>query len=495
MVHLVKKMNKGHVYLYLRETARVNGRVKTVWQKYLGPEDKVKSAPAAELALHAKTPPIVRAYAFGLPVALMLIAERIDLVGTINRATAKRHQGLSVGHYVALAALNRCVRPVTKRHIREWFEGTYLQGLFPEITTYLDSAAYTNHFAYLTDEAIDAVQRELSRKVVAEFGVDMSQLTYDPTNFSTYMNPAGDRALAKHGHAKDNRATLNLVGLALVCTQDGGVPLMYDVYSGNLQDATVFQAELPAVLEHVAEIEHRPSAVTLTFDKGNNSETVFQQLAAAGVSYVASLRPSMVKDLVAVPAEFFPLHELPSGKQVGVLEFTRELYGLQQRVIAAYNPEQARWNGDTLFAKLTDDVAAVEDYFRQRLNKKMWRKRAAVLKKIESLVAKTHLPFLHIDLQGEDGSMALHLTINQDAFNTHAGTLGKTFLISNHPSKSAAELVELFRQQITIERAFSYLKGADLCPASPIFHSCDESIQGHLFSCVIGLLLMTLLAR
>jgi transposase len=495
MVHLVKKTNKGHVYLYLRETARVNGRVKTVWQKYLGPEERVKSAPVAELALHAKTPPIIRTYAFGLPVALMLIAERLDLVRTINRATAKRQQGLSVGHYVALAALNRCVHPVTKRHMQEWFEGTYLKGLFPEVTTYLDSVAYTNHFAYLTDEAIDTIQKELGRKVAAEFGVDMSQLTYDPTNFSTYMNPAGDRALAKHGHAKDNKATLNLVGLALVCTQDGGIPLMYDVYSGNLQDATVFQAELPAVLEHVSELVRRPSKVTLTFDKGNNSETVFQQLAAAEVSYIASLRPSMVKDLVAVPSELFPLQELPNGKHVGVLEFTRELYGLQQRVIVAYNPEKARWSGDTLYAKLTDDVAAVEDYFRKRLNKKMWRKKAAVQKKVESLVGKSHLEFLRVDLQGEDGSLVLQLTVDQDALNTHASTLGKSFLISNHPAMSAAELVELFRQQITIERAFSYLKNSDLCPASPIFHSCDASIQGHLFSCVIGLLLVTLLAR
>jgi transposase len=494
MVHLVKKLNKGHVYLYLRETARVNGRVKTVWQKYLGPEETVKSAQV--LGLNEAVAPVIQTYSFGLPVALMQIADRLDLVGAINRATAKRRQGLSVGHYVTLAALNRCVRPVAKCHLRDWFESTYLRGRFPEVTTYLDSVAYTNHFAYLTDAAIDAVQKELARKLIAEFGVDMAQLTYDPTNFSTYMNPGGEEALAKHGHPKDGLATLNLVGLALVCTQDGGIPLQYDVYSGNLQDATVFQAELPAILEHVSELERRPSKVTLTFDKGNNSETVFKQLAVAKVSYVASLRPSMVKDLMAVPAELFPLHELPNGKQVGILEFTRELYGMPQRVIVAYNPEQARWNGDTLFAKLTEDVAAVENYFRKRLNQKKWRSRAAVEKKIESLLgAKTHLPFLRVDLRGKDGNLALHVSIDQDALNTHVGTLGKAFLISNHPTKTAKELVALFRQQITIERAFSFLKSPDLCSAQPMFHSCDESIQGHIFSCVLGLLLLSLLAR
>jgi transposase len=116
--------------------------------------------------------------------------------------------------------------------------------------------------------------------------------------------------------------------------------------------------------------------------------------------------------------------------------------------------------------------------------------------KVESLLgAKSHLQFLRIDIQGDDGNLTLRVSIDHDAFNTHVGTLGKTFLISNHPTKTAAELVALFRQQITIERAFSYLKCPDFCAARPIFASTDESIQGHLFSCVVGLLLMTVLVR
>src|SRR5271157_2083452 len=429
MVHLVKKRNKGHIYLYVRETARVNGKVKTTWQKYLGPEEKVKSLPPTTIELPAAAPPIVQTYAFGLPVALMQIAERLDLVGIINRATRKRRQGLSVGHYIILAALNRAIHPVTKKHVRDWFENTYLQNLFPKVTTYLDSMSYTNHFAYLTDAAIDTVQKALGRKLVEEFGVQMTHLVYDPTNFFTYMNPAGEEALAKHGHGKENRAALNIVGLALVCTQDGGIPLMYDVYSGNLQDATVFQAELPAILQHVETLEEHPSEVALTFDKGNNSQTIFDMLDAAGVSFVASLRPSMAKDLAVVPAEFFDTYVLPNGKEVGVLEFTRVLYNHPRRVIVAYNPEQAKWNGDTLFRKLTEDVAEVENYFRHRLNKGKWRARAAVEKKVESLLgAKSHLSFLHVDIEGNTGALQLHVEIDHDAFNTHVGTLGKSFL-------------------------------------------------------------------
>ncbi len=97
--------------------------------------------------------------------------------------------------------------------------------------------------------------------------------------------------------------------------------------------------------------------------------------------------------------------------------------------------------------------------------------------------------FLRVDLKGEYGNLTLRITIDNDTFYTHIGTLGKTFLISNHPTKNAAELVALFRQQITIERAFANLKCPDFCA------STDESIQGHLLSCVMCLLLMMVLVR
>jgi transposase len=75
-------------------------------------------------------------------------------------------------------------------------------------------------------------------------------------------------------------------------------------------------------------------------------------------------------------------------------------------------------------------------------------------------------------------------------------TLGKSYLITNHPETTPLQdLVWMFRQQTTVERAFAYLKCPEFCAARPIFHHCDDSIQGHLFICVLGLLLMTLLTR
>ena len=47
------------------------------------------------------------------------------------------------------------------------------------------------------------------------------------TNFATFIDTGNGRApIAQRGKAKQKRADLRLVGLGLVVTRDGGVPLL-----------------------------------------------------------------------------------------------------------------------------------------------------------------------------------------------------------------------------------------------------------------------------
>ena len=61
------------------------------------------------------------------------------------------------------------------------------------------------------------------------------------TNFATYIDSGNDRApIAQRGHAKQKRNDLRLVGLGLVVSTDGGVPLVSHAYAGNRPDVTQF---------------------------------------------------------------------------------------------------------------------------------------------------------------------------------------------------------------------------------------------------------------
>lgn len=492
MVFLVKKIVKGNTYLYLEERAWINGKSKRLWQRYLGPEDKIKEY------FKPLTRPeyTITTLDFGLPLALMNLIKKLDLIKIINDCSNKRAQGLSLGHYLVLAALNRCVKPTSKAKIRRWFEHTALLDEFPSIETYLDSMAYTNHFKYLTPEVIDKIEARIHKKLLMNFGVEMKTLFYDPTNFFTYINPNLDMELPNHGHSKDGRFTLNLVGLTLFCTHDGGLPIMHEVYPGNIQDAPLFRDELKRIFKRLKVIGVKNEELCLVFDKGNISPKAFDQINDSGIRFICSIRPSTQKDLLELPARKFTLEMLPNGKKVGVLEFEYKKYGENHRLFVVYNPNQREWQENNLKKKLEKRFLEVNDWFKDRLNVNKWREPKNVENKIRDIIkTKAYFNWIKYSVSGTYAKVNYSVEIDKDALDAHLDTLGKTFILTNHPTMKPLEVIWLFRQQYTVERAFSYIKAPTMLSIRPQYCHTDDSIRGHSFSCVLGLLLLTLLTR
>ena len=80
-------------------------------------------------------------------------------------------------------------------------------------------------------------------KIVQSAGVDVSSVALDMTNFATFIDTGNGKApVAQRGKAKQKRSDLRLVGLGLVVTRDGGIPLTWESYPGNKPDVTQFPA-------------------------------------------------------------------------------------------------------------------------------------------------------------------------------------------------------------------------------------------------------------
>src|SRR4030043_371331 len=108
MPHILRKKVNGKYYLYLAKSARVNGKSKKIWQKYLGPEEDIQNAVSFTTLKDIQTETL----SFGIEAALLDTARKIDLANIIDKnVSKKRDQGLSVGEYIRLAAINRCASP------------------------------------------------------------------------------------------------------------------------------------------------------------------------------------------------------------------------------------------------------------------------------------------------------------------------------------------------------------------------------------------------
>ena len=63
--------------------------------------------------------------------------------------------------------------------------------------------------------------------MITTFALDISALALDMTNLATYIDSGNEKApIVQRGKAKQKRTDLRLVGLGLVVTRDGGVPLV-----------------------------------------------------------------------------------------------------------------------------------------------------------------------------------------------------------------------------------------------------------------------------
>ena len=69
-------------------------------------------------------------------------------------------------------------------------------------------------------------------------------------------------------HAANRTDDLRLIGLGLVATRDGGIPLLSRVYPGNKTDVTQFIPMVEELVRRYAAALGHPPGVTLTFDAG-----------------------------------------------------------------------------------------------------------------------------------------------------------------------------------------------------------------------------------
>src|SRR5260370_21280251 len=118
------------------------------------------------------------------------------------------------------------------------------------------------------------------------------------TNFATFIDTANEKApVAQRGKAKQKRSDLRLVGLGLVVTRDGGIPLTWHAYPGDRPDVTQFPAMIDQLRDRHAAVcaaaGAQPAAdMTVVFDAGQNSEGNFAHPAGTDVHSVRSSPPS-----------------------------------------------------------------------------------------------------------------------------------------------------------------------------------------------------------
>lgn len=508
MERLEAKKISGHTYYYYSDWGWVDGKCRRRWQRYLGKlEDIVKACEGG-----GPPPLCAEIFQWGLPTALWKETLAAKVIAETDALCPKRKQGLSTGEYIAVAAINRAIRPSSKRSMWDWFSRTALLRDLPDSSKeVLSSQRFWDHMDRVEGEKATQIWKNIIKGVVEQGQVDLSSVSYDGTNFYTFIDTFNVRChIAKRGKNKQGRNNLRQVSYALFCCADGHMPLYYDVYDGNRNDAKQFPLMLRKFNTFLQELRGgscAPGDTTLVFDKGNNSPTTFELIDSMQLKFVGSVKLGEHKELVQISNNDERFKSCANAGLDGTKAFRvkKTVYGKQRVLVVSYNQNlfDAQWltvqndiskaieRLSVLRQKLQDRTAGLIKGGRAPTLSSVEKQCAGILKRqymkqvIKTTVRKgpRNIPYLEY---------ALDVAALNELADTH---LGKNIIITNRSGWNDVRIIEAYRSQFIIENVFKEMKDRTTGAWWPMNHWTDSKIRVHGLYCTIALLLRAVMLR
>jgi transposase len=289
-----------------------------------------------------------------------------------------------------------------------------------------------------------------------------------------------------------------VVGLGVLVSETGHVPLLYRTYEGNASD----QAVLGSCLRGLGELHNaldasdgEPAQRTLVRDGGFWSEQLELSLDVVGYYSLISLPLAHgaargALELAARRGAMKPLggkladvRAARTRAKVGDIDRTlvvvesKELLEGQKRGIAA----ALRKAEEEL--RVLDRRVAAGRITRTRLEQR-----------VQKTLRREHLAdFVVVEIGGDE--KAPTWTWRVDAAlrrKLEATRLGRRVLCTDRHSWSTERIVQAFRGQWNVEELFRRAKKGGVVPWGPSFQWADGSLRLHTFATVLGLMLVAL---
>jgi transposase len=502
MASIIGKTINGQTYYYLREVARVGGKPKIISQHYLGKAADIEAAVDGATVVPDRT----RHLAFGDVAAVWATLERLRVAEIVDDVVGPRRAdaAASVGAYIALATLNRVVDPCSKLAFSDWWAKTAGDRFVHLAATALDHRRFWDAMGELSEAQLAEVERRVVAHMVTEFELDLTGLVLDMTNFATYIASGNDRApIAQRGHAKQKRADLRIIGLGLVVSSDGGVPLVSHAYPGDRPDVTQFPAMVEELVARFsallgAKADEGADRLTLVFDAGQNSQGNYELVEGSPLHFVGSLPPSEHPDLLAVGKARYRAVDKSRFPGLKAFEARKVVFGTERRVVVTHseNLHQKQSAGlDQTLAKVGRQLAELAG----RLARGRTRRPK---EKVEAEIAETLKPrwvsrVISATVVGEEPTdLRLVWRADPDARAALEEELfGKRILFSDKDGVAKAVIVADYRSQEAAESDFRQMKDPKVVSFSPMFHWTDQKIRVHAFYCVLALMVARLMVR
>jgi hypothetical protein len=494
-MHVFEREVNGHRYRIAAQSVWDATRGRSVArQVVLGP---AAPPPVADLGA-TRT---VGTRAVGDVGALVWVAEQLDLVRHIDRACGAlgAKTGPSVGELTVAVAIQRACAPGAKRELAQFLDASVAR------VSCLPGPAFSGQAFHrvaqqVTDRQLEQAQVAIGKAVVARFELSTDVLAFDTSNFDTHIATGTPGALARRGHAKSKRRDLRVVGLGLLVSETGHVPLLYRTYAGNEADQGVLAACLTGLRELHEALDAGagrppPAQRTLVRDGGCWSPQLELELDVAGYHSLISLPLGhrAAEQALQQAARRGAMKPLPGAlRHVRAARLRVPVGPLDRTLVVVESQELLQGQKRGIAVALRKAKAELRKL--ERLTQAGRLARARLERRVQTALAREHLSsFVVATIGGDEQAPTFSWRVDAVARRQLERTrLGRRVLCTDRHVWSTGRIVHAFRGQWKVEELFRRAKKGGLVPWGPSYQWADGSLRLHTFATVLGLTLVSL---
>jgi len=478
MAYLVKKEIKGQIYYYEYESYRMNGKVKHRCVRYLGKSKDLGKSPSfpSDIIVNSSLD-------YGSIVTLYILAERIGFSEAIYGATRKGG-GKHLGKLIEIMVINRCIEPVSRHKLKDWYGNTALPILLNIPPAKVHPQLFYNAMNYLTDKAILQIQKELYKNVKRIYGIDASTVFYDMT--STYFEGTCC-PLARFGHSTDHRPDKLQINIGMGVDKDC-IPITHEIFDGSVRDVTTVKGFAKKLKS-----EFNIDASVVVIDRGMISKDNLDELEGQQYHYIVARKMGSKEKKIV--------------QKISDDEYSREMlinYSDEREVfLKEKNVDGKRWI-ICLNKKKTDDDKAFRDAMINKTRKDLERiKKGCGKRKLKTKEQVYHAAYKAVERHdtkryfaieiNKRGTPRLKFTLKEHEIENAGRLDGKYILETSTYDLSCIEVVQAYHDRDVVEKFFQMLK--DIVGVRPAYVYTAQHVKAHVFICVLAVLLLSLLRK
>lgn len=372
----------------------------------------------------------------------------------------------------AILVIARLCEPSSELHIEDtWYRRTALDDLLGVPV----EAVNTDRLYRALDQLLghkEAIEKHLKQRLGDLFDLDYDVLLYDVT--STYFEgQCTSNTMAKRGYSRDSRPDCLQVCIALIVTP-GGIPLGYEVFDGNTNDATTVQQMVTSVEAKYGRVRR-----IWVMDRGMVSEDNLEFIRSREGYYIVGTPKRMLRQFErhltdqgwqeVRPGVEVKLVAGPDGTETFILarsgDRRQKEKAMHQRFLDRMEAALERMASSAAKGRLKEPPVA---YMRLgRLKERYWRAASAFDVKIDQVTRA-------------NGKEGLKITwTRQERWSAWAELSEGCYLLrTNLNETDPCKLWKRYIQLTDVEWAFRITK--DELKIRPIWHQKTDRVLGHI---------------